>query len=306
MQAEYDYEKNYKQPIKEFVKRYLNNDIEDVDFVPKSNIRIWYNFQVEGYPLHRHPALEVVIPVENYYKYIADGRKFHLNVGDILIIPSNVIHEVECDNEGKRFIYLFEIEFIKNFFNYNDLNEFMSEPRLINQNTYPELYKKIYNLFIEIADIYFMQTGKVNELAIFANLMQILTIFSQDDSQSATIRFNNEKQRENFYKFKSLISYVNNHYMEDISLEYAATYVGFSKFHFARLFKEFTDSSFYDYLCHRRIMAAKSFLEDDTLSITEIGKMCGFTNQSTFTRSFSAHCNCTPSKYRQHLKQSRG
>ena len=157
-----------------------------------------------------------------------------------------------------------------------------------------------------MADIYFMEVGKINEIAIFSNLLQIFTIISNDENQADTIKFTNDKQRENFYKFKSLISYVNTHYREDISLEFAATYVGFSKFHFARLFKEFTDSSFYDYLCHRRILAAKSFLEDDTFSITEIGKLCGFTNQSTFTRSFSAHCNCTPSKYRQKIRQSKG
>ena len=99
--------------------------------------------------------------------------------------------------------------------------------------------------------------------------------------------------------------FIDTHYMDNISLEYAATFVGFSKFHFARLFKEFTNSSFYDYLCHRRIIAAKTLLEDDSLSITEVGRMCGFTNQSTFTRSFSAHANCTPSKYRQQIRQSR-
>ena len=305
MSAEYDYEKNYKQPLREFVKRYLTNDVEDVDFVPKSKVRVWYNFQVEGYPLHRHAPLEVVIPVENGYKYIADGRKFYLNEGDILIIPPNLLHEVECDTEGKRFIYLFEIDFIKDFFNYKDLEPFMAEPRLVNQNTYPDIYKKIYNLFIGIADVYFMQMGKVNELTIFSNLMQIFSIIAQEETQSNTISFSNEKQRENFYKFKSLISYVNSHYMDDLSLEYAAAYVGFSKFHFARLFKEFTDSSFYDYLCHRRILAAKSFLEDESLSISEVGKLCGFTNQSTFTRSFSAHCNCTPSKYRQLARQQK-
>lgn len=306
MSAEYDYEKNYKQPLRDFVKRYLNNGVEDVDFVPKSKVRVWYNFQVEGYPLHRHSPIEVVIPVENGYKYIADGRKFHLNEGDILFIPPNTLHEIECDSEGKRFIYLFEMEFIKSLYNFSDLENFLSEPRLVNQNTYPDIHKKIYNLLIEIADEYFMQTGKVNELSIFANLISIFSIIAKEETQTNSISFSNEKQRENFYKFKSLISYVNTHYMDDISLEYAAAYVGFSKYHFARLFKEFTDSSFYDYLCHRRILAAKSFLEDDSFSISEVGKLCGFSNQSTFTRSFSAHCNCTPSKYRQMIRQKRG
>ena len=54
--------------------------------------------------------------------------------------------------------------------------------------------EEIYNLFIEMADIYFMETGKINEIAIFANLLQIFTIISSDTNQSDTIRFNNENQ----------------------------------------------------------------------------------------------------------------
>lgn len=296
---------DYKQPIREFIKRTLTDDIEDVDFVPQSNLRIWYNYQVEGYPLHRHSSLEVVVPVENGYKYTADGRKFFLNAGDILIIPPNIMHEIECDTEGKRFIYLFEIDFMKRFYDYPDLEDFLSEPQLINSMTHPDNYRKIHKIFLEMADIYFSQPAKICEITIFGRLLEVFGIIAREQYQTGSINFSNDKQRENFYKFKSLITYINHHYMDNISLEYAATYVGFSKFHFARLFKEYTDSSFYDYLCHRRIIAAKSFLEDDSLSITEIGRMCGFSNQTTFTRSFSAHVNMTPSKYRQMLRQNR-
>ena len=61
---------NYLQPIRQFIRRTVNNENEDVDFVPKANMRIWYNNQVEGYSVHKHDALEIVMPVENDYKYI--------------------------------------------------------------------------------------------------------------------------------------------------------------------------------------------------------------------------------------------
>ena len=302
---DYDSPESYQQPIRDFIKRYLDGENENVDFVPKSNMRIWYNYQVEGYPLHKHSALEVVLPVENGYKYIADGRKFQLNIGDILFIPPNCLHEIECDTEGSRFIYLFEIGFLKNLFDYGEVEKFLSEPRLVNSNTYPDIHQKIRKLFLEISDIYFMHTTKICEMIIFSKLIEVFAVIAQETGTETAVHFANDKQRENFYKFKSLIDYINSHYMDNLSLEYAATFVGFSKFHFARLFKEFTDSSFYDYLTHRRIVAAKALLEDETLSITDVGERCGFTNQSTFTRCFSSHVNMTPSKYRQQLRQSK-
>ncbi len=302
---EFDPDRSYNQPLRDFVKRTVIDEVEDIIFAPNSNIRIWYNFQVESYAKHSHTAAEVVIPVENGYKYIADGRKFHLNCGDILIIPPSIPHEVECDTEGKRFVFLFELDFLKRMYDFDDLSEFLKEPQLINTITHPDTYKKIYNLFLEIVEIYFNYTSKLYEMSIFARLTEVFAILAQDESSLKMVNLTNDKQHKNFYKFKSLIAYINTHYMDNISLEYAATFVGFSKFHFARMFKDFTNSSFYDYLCHRRITAAKTLLEDDSLSITEVGRMCGFTNQSTFTRSFSAHAGYTPSKYRQQIRQSR-
>ena len=86
--------------------------------------------------------------------------------------------------------------------------------------------------------------------------------------------------------------------MDDITLEWAANYVGFSKFHFTRLFKEYTYVTFYDYVMHRRMQAAKVMLADSNLSITEIAFQTGFNNLSSFTRGFRNTVGQTPSEYR--------
>ena len=86
--------------------------------------------------------------------------------------------------------------------------------------------------------------------------------------------------------------------MDEISLEWAADYVGFSKFHFARLFKEYTDVSFYEFVRHRRMQAAKVLLLDTDKTITEIAFQTGFNNLTSFTRSFKSATNLTPSDFR--------
>ena len=49
---------------------------------------------------------------------------------------------------------------------------------------------------------------------------------------------------------------------EDLSLEGVASQAGFSKYHFSRLFKQYTDSTFYKYLNQKRIEFAKTLLQD--------------------------------------------
>ncbi len=296
---------NYMQPIRQYLSRDVANQIENVDYVPEANMRIWYNNQVEGYPLHKHPAIEIVIPVENGYKYIANGINFQLDMGDILFIPPNTLHEIECDAEGARFIYLFDIDFIRNLFDFKDLEEFFSEPRLVNPNTAPNIYSHIYEHFMEINDLYFLYGNKVCELSIYSHLLAILGTLAMEASKAEAVTLINNKERENYIKFKSLINYINTHYMDNLTLEYAANFVGFSKFHFSRLFKEYTDSTFYDYLLQRRIQAAMVMLDDDSISIMSVAIKCGFNNQTTFCRCFTNVAGCSPSQYRTKLKKGK-
>ena len=94
------------------------------------------------------------------------------------------------------------------------------------------------------------------------------------------------------------MDYIDEHYMEDLNLEDIAESIGFSKFHFSRLFKQYTNFTFCDYLCYRRIKVAEELLAMPDLSITEVALQAGFPSISTFNRLFKQHKNCTPSEYR--------
>jgi AraC-like DNA-binding protein len=89
-----------------------------------------------------------------------------------------------------------------------------------------------------------------------------------------------------------------NNYVYDITLEDAAALSGFSKFHFSRLFKEYMNCTFYDYLINQRIKATEVLLTDDRLSITDIALQAGFSSISTFNRTFKQKKGCTPGEYR--------
>ena len=53
-------------------ERVLKDDCEIVKYQNDSSVRIWYNEQSESYAPHWHTAMEVIMPVENYY----DGDDF--------------------------------------------------------------------------------------------------------------------------------------------------------------------------------------------------------------------------------------
>ena len=88
------------------------------------------------------------------------------------------------------------------------------------------------------------------------------------------------------------------HCTEELSLDEIAGMTGFSKFHFSRLFKEFTGTSFYKYLNVRRISHAERLLLDPQLNVTDAAVLSGFNSISAFMRMFKIIKGCTPTEFR--------
>ena len=102
----------------------------------------------------------------------------------------------------------------------------------------------------------------------------------------------------NHEKFSSLLNYIDKNYCEDLTLEMAADYVGFSKYHFLRMFKEYTGLTFHEYVLRRRIQVSQSLLTTQK-SITDIAFESGFNSINSFSRSFRQYTGMSPTEYRE-------
>ncbi len=90
------------------------------------------------------------------------------------------------------------------------------------------------------------------------------------------------------------------HFSQDISLEALAQQIGFSPYHFARLFRQTTGESPHQFVLRQRIEKARHLLTTTDMPLAHIALESGFANQSHFTRIFKRHLGLTPRAYRQH------
>lgn len=293
----------YLQPVDSFTKRNIEDKLEEVSYIPESHIRIWYNNLPMGYDMHWHDALEIIICMENQYTVIANTKTYTLNVGDILFIPPHIPHEIICNSNGIRFVCLFNIEMLTAFRDYKTMNPIFMEAYLCNATICPDIYQNIYSSFMNAIDIYF-NNPIMWETKIFSILINIFSSIGSNyfqNSSSELTTTSDHKSREYYEKISYLLNYIDSNYAEEISLEQAASYIGFSKYHFTRLFKQYTNSTFYDYLCHKRVQAAQLLLATNT-PITNIAFQTGFNNMTTFCRCFKKITNCTPTEYRNKFR----
>ena len=285
----------YQQPDDEFNGRIVRNSKELVTYNSTSHIRIWYNNQSEGYALHSHEAFEVCICVQNTYEIHANNTTHILQEGDILIIPPHTLHEYVNDHYGVRFIYLIEMNQFYNSHDYKTIEPMLFDTFLCNSQTCPDIYEKVYKLFMDMNSVYFTNAN-FWESQVYAKMYQVFTEIAKHAENAVSTETTNLSQSIN--RINALLRYVDINYAEDISTEMAAEYTGFSKYHFLRLFKLQTGYTFHDYLTLKRIQIAEDLLMTDT-PITDIAFQSGFNTLPSFCRAFKKYTTYSPSEYKK-------
>jgi YesN/AraC family two-component response regulator len=96
--------------------------------------------------------------------------------------------------------------------------------------------------------------------------------------------------------------YLSSHYSEHLSLEEVSEKFGFSTCYFSRIFKEYTNTGFKEYVHTCRIKHSKELLTKTDLSINEISAKVGFETAQSFNRVFLKKTGNTPSGYRKLYK----
>lgn len=270
---------------------------ETVNFKSNTTLRLYLNEDCENYPNHWHSPLEIIMPLKNNYTVTCCNTLFHLQEGDILLINPGAIHGMEA-TEGQRLILQADYTLLHGIKELGATFSIISPAIMITSEVAPKVHEKIKQLMLEISKEYFSDSP-LSEAAIYSKLIEIFVLVGRSYTPNAkSFHISTSKQREYTERFMYICDYINEHYSEDLTLDDVARITGFSKFHFSRLFKQFTDISFYKYLNKKRIENAEKLLIDKELTITEIALRCGFSNLSAFIRMFKIVKGCTPSEFK--------
>lgn len=101
-----------------------------------------------------------------------------------------------------------------------------------------------------------------------------------------------------------VISWIDQHFQEEVTLDDVANSLHISKYYMARIFKDVTGFTVMQYLMQRRLVRAKYLLEmQSTKSILEIALDSGFESSSHFSRKFREFYRISPSAYRNEMRE---
>lgn len=278
----------------------LNGTHETVHYSEDTHLKLYVNDECEHYPPHWHSDTEILCPLEGNYTVIVGKETCVLRPGDILFIGSGSIHDLPAAREGVRIIFQINWSPVNGI---RGMETFLSKFHpccLVTKETFPSVYGRIHTCMMEIRDLY-AESPALSEAMIYSRAIEMayLTARSISENRQSSTDLPFSRSLRHNETMLNICTYLSQHCNENISLDDAAKLAGFSKYYFERLFRDYTDMSYYQYLLTKRLSLAEQYLEDPQMPITEVAYRSGFSSSAAFAKMFRQAKGVTPTQFRK-------
>ena len=255
------------------------------------------------HPLHWHEEIELLYQLNGRSDIQIDGEKYQIQNKLLTVIDSRQVHSIHTYSDTSMFICVhISKKLIEKYIPDIDLYRIYCIPDDIPDSQFPEYLsvcrqmEALLRLYITDKPAWQMESEGII-LQVLAQLIRHFSRKSAPDEIGLS-----SADRTSFNRIRDVITYVEEHFREPISLQDIAGHLGLGREYFCRFFKKNMGMSFLRYLNEVRISHVYRDLEQTDAPIAEIAEKNGFLNQKLFNRTFREVYGCTPSAVRRKSK----
>ena len=253
--------------------------------------------------LHSHNYYEMVYVLSNSgTQYLVGTKRYLLQRGDIILVPPGIGHKplfpAQLAEPYRRIVIWFSTDFIDGIKTILPFDSIPKEERVFLLRTAGTPWDSMGRLFhLGLKEAQEKKEGW--QIALYGNTMQLLTHFWRAMREPE----NRPPKTEKPELLDDVVSYIETHLHEKISLADTATRFFVSESTIGQTFQKKMHVSFYHYVTQRRLIAAKSMiLEEGNLDI--LCEKVGFTDYSAFYRAFKKEFGISPREYRNLIAEN--
>lgn len=253
--------------------------------------------------LHSHNYYEIVYVLSNSgIQYLAGAMRYSLQRGDIIIVPPGVGHKPlfppELAEPYHRIVLWVSTEFAESVFRLipEESSNFVDKIFLLRTTGTPyEYIGKLFHKGLKEAH----EKKEFWQIALYGNTMQLLVecIRALGAPENQILR--SEKPE----LLDDVVSYIETHLQEKISLTDTAARFYVSESTIGQTFQKKMHVSFYHYVTQRRLIAAKSMMSEEP-NLDVLSEKVGFTDYSAFYRAFKKEFGISPREYRNLIAEN--
>ena len=244
---------------------------------------------------HTHLQHTLIIGMDNALKaeWSIDGQfqDLQYNTGDVFVVPAGATHRAYWKQESEGVMLALEPEILAGAA-IDSVNS--DRPEIIPQfaSTDLRLLQIARWLLIELRE---KQIGSSLYVESLTTMLKVHLLRNY-----CAIEHNIPNYRGGLaqHKLKKAIALINENLDRDLKLTEMANLAAMSPYHFARMFKQSTGLTPYQYLVKQRLTKAKELLRHSQIAIADIGYEVGYKNPSHFAKVFRRHTKISPKAYR--------
>ena len=253
-------------------------------------------------PLHWHDELELIYIKKGAGTITVDFAPYKVSAGTIVLVLPGQLHSIEqYEQESMEYENIIFHPSMLISKKTDTSNTDLLTPLFSGSLSVPLLYTPDSPHYAEISacldanDDISRTNPPGYQLFIKSQLFMLFFILAN----KCVISERPKKDYKSLEKMKLILKYVENHYMDKITIEDIANEVGLSQSHFMKYFKNTMGTSFIDYLNEYRLTMASRLLLSSDSSILAIASEVGYENLSYFNRTFKKRFGMTPREYRK-------
>ncbi len=239
------------------------------------------------FDFHYHDFNKIMIFLSGNLNYSIEGRNYHLNPYDILLVNAGEVHRPVClDNSVyDRIIVYVSTKFLASYSSeeYNLMHCFdKAKKEHSNVLRIPSLDKsKLYHVCKEL-ELSFKDNDFARELYQKILFLEFMIQLNRTVISNHVNYLDSDMAND---KLLAILDYINTHLTEDITIDTLANTFFLSRYYLMHFFKEHTGYTVGNYITEKRLLLARHFVQAGYTS-TQSCYMSGFKNYSTFSRAF--------------------
>ncbi|MBR3803813.1 MAG: helix-turn-helix transcriptional regulator [Clostridia bacterium] len=239
---------------------------------------------------HYHPVLEIYYMKRGSCNYFIDDKSYRVETGDIVFIPSGIIHKTTYDTE-------FHDRWLINcseFFIPESVREKLSLlPHIFRKSEVTLECEKVMQKIAKeykASDEFSVDALKGLTYELIFLLVRNAGEQTETPSGSAFI--------------ESAVKYIQENYAQEVTLSGVAKTLSVSPEHLSRTFKKQTGFGFSEYLTLYRLQKAEYVLKNEPgRSVNAVAFACGFNDSNYFSYKFKKTYGYPPKKILKNAKK---
>lgn len=237
------------------------------------------------------------ITLQGHRRTITPMCSFSYQTGDVALMPPYVFHRTlaEYNEPYERIMIKFSPMFVEPFIREVGQHIFNQLYENFVYHFSPRLQEKLKQMFFDIQTEYQKDTP-YRDFILQGMLFRLFTTILEEHIPMKPVM----NPMPLSPQIIDAIVYMENHYVEQPSLQEVAQHAGFSAGYFSRLFHEQLGMPYNTYMNNIQIRHVQVLLATTNLSIMEIAHKTGYCHGEYLSAQFKKKTGITPSQYRRH------